>query len=103
MRQEVGAVHMQPMQHPIHADACLISMLEMAGNNQLGNALDRRSQPLCCQFAPLQQGSFRDLALTDYFPSVSSSRPLRIYSSLVLISSLTKFGIAVLSDYTNAV
>jgi hypothetical protein len=75
----------------------------LAGHEQFGNALDRRSQPLCCQFAPLQQGAFRDLAPTDYFPSVSSSRPLRIYSSLVLISSLTKFGIAVLADYTNAV
>src|SRR6266851_2375798 len=65
MRQEAGAVHMQPMQHPIHADTCLISMLEPTGHEQLGNALDRRSQPLCCQFAPLDQGSFRDLAPTD--------------------------------------
>src|SRR5579864_3371058 len=28
MRELAGAVHMQPMKHPIHADACLISMLE---------------------------------------------------------------------------
>ena len=65
MCQETGAVYMQPMQHPIHADAGLISMLELVGNNQLGNALDRRHQPLGCQFAPLDQGSFRDLASTD--------------------------------------
>src|SRR6266566_2763726 len=44
MRQEAGAVHMQPMKHPIHADAGLISMLEPTGYDQLGNALDRRSQ-----------------------------------------------------------
>src|SRR5450759_1340926 len=56
MRQEACAVHMQPMKHPIHADACLISMLELTGNDQIGNALDRRSQSLCCQFAPLYQG-----------------------------------------------
>src|SRR6266704_1763193 len=65
MRQEAGAVDMQPMQHPIHANARLISMLEPTGNDQLGNALDRRSQSLGCQFAPLQQGAFRDLAPTD--------------------------------------
>src|SRR5216684_1177605 len=39
MRQEACAVHMQPMQHPIHADACLISMLELAGHEQFGNSL----------------------------------------------------------------
>ena len=65
MRQETGAVHMQPMQHPIHANAGLISMLELAGTEQFGNALDRRSQPLGCQFTPLQQGGFRDLAPTE--------------------------------------
>jgi hypothetical protein len=65
MGQEAGAVHMQPMQHPIHADARLISMLEPAGNDQFGNALDCRSQPLGCQFAPLQQGALRDLAPTE--------------------------------------
>src|SRR5712692_157585 len=65
MCQETGAVHMQPMQHPIHADAGLISMLELAGTDQFGHALDRRSQSLGCQFAPLQQGAFRDLAPTD--------------------------------------
>src|SRR5439155_11129477 len=53
MRQETGAVHMQPMQHAIHADADLISMLERAGHNQLGNALDRLNQPLGGQAAPL--------------------------------------------------
>src|SRR5260370_29730684 len=51
MRQEASAIHMQPMQHPIHADAGLISMLEPTGTDQLGNALDRRSQPLCREFA----------------------------------------------------
>src|SRR6266567_5359814 len=65
MCQETGAVDMQPMQHPIHADAGLISMLELTGTDQLGNALDCRSQPLGCQFAPLDQGAFRDLAPTD--------------------------------------
>src|SRR6266567_4160378 len=65
MGQKARAVHMQPMQHAIHADARLVSMLELAGHEQLGNALDRRSQPLCCQFAPLQQGGFRDVAATD--------------------------------------
>src|SRR5713226_5851703 len=65
MCQETGAVHMQPMQHPIHADAGLISMLEPTGTDQFGHALDRRSQSLGCQFAPLQQGAFRDLAPTD--------------------------------------
>ena len=65
MGQKAGAVHMQPMQHPIHADAGLISMLEPTGHDQLSNALDRRGQPLCGQFAPLQQGSFRDLAPTE--------------------------------------
>ena len=40
-------------------------MLELAGHEQFGNALDRRSQPLGCQFAPQQQGAFRDLAPTD--------------------------------------
>jgi hypothetical protein len=65
MRQEAGAVHMQPMQHPIHADAGLIGMLESAGSDQIGNALDCGSQTLCCQFAPLDQGGFRDLAPTD--------------------------------------
>ncbi len=64
MRQKARAVHMQPMQHAIHADAGLISMLKRAGHDQLGNALHRRSQPLGGQFAPLQQGSFRDLAPT---------------------------------------
>src|SRR5450759_2076375 len=65
MGQETGAVHMQPMQHPIHADAGLISMLEVAGTEQFGNALQRRSQPLGCQFTPLDQGGFRDLAPTE--------------------------------------
>jgi hypothetical protein len=65
MRQEAGAVHMQPMQHAIHADAGLSSMLELTGTDQFGNALDRGSQPLGCQFAPLDQGAFRDLAPTD--------------------------------------
>src|SRR5271157_3627776 len=65
MCQEAGAVDMQPMQHPIHADAGLISMLELAGRDQFGNALDGRRQSLGCQFAPLQQGAFRDLAPTD--------------------------------------
>src|SRR5713226_4138810 len=65
MRQEACAVHMQPMQHPIHADAGLISMLEPTGTDQFGHALDRWSQPLGCQFAPLYQGSFRDLVPTD--------------------------------------
>src|SRR5712692_7692720 len=73
MRQEAGAVHMQPMQHPIHADAGLISMLEPTGHDQVGNALDRRSQPLCCQFAPLQQGCFRDLAPTDRSESLAGA------------------------------
>src|SRR5260370_506878 len=65
MRQEAGAIHMQPMQHPIHADARLICMLEPTGTDQLGNALDGWSQPLCRQFAPLQQGGFRDLDPTN--------------------------------------
>src|SRR5579863_209940 len=65
MRQEASAVHMQPMQHPIHADAGFISMLQSADPDQLGNALDGGSQPLCCHFAPLQQGGFRDLTSTD--------------------------------------
>src|SRR6266853_746168 len=62
MGQQACAVHMQPMQHSIHADAGLISMLEVAGDNQLSNALARRSQPLCRQFTPLDQGAFRNLA-----------------------------------------
>ncbi len=65
MGQKACAVHMQPMQHPIHANARLISMLERTSHDQIGNALDRRSQSLCCQFAPLQQGCFRDLAPTE--------------------------------------
>jgi hypothetical protein len=65
MRQETGAVHMQPMKHPIDANACLISMLELTGHEQLGNALNRRSQSLGCQFAPRKPGAFRDLAATD--------------------------------------
>src|SRR5260370_33420404 len=65
MRQEAGRVHMQPMKRPIHADAGLISMLELTGHDQLGNALVCRGQPLCRQFAPLNQGSFRDRAPTD--------------------------------------
>src|SRR5258708_5814761 len=52
MRQEVCAVHMQPMKHPIHADAGLISMLEPTVHDQVGNALDRRSQPLSSPFPP---------------------------------------------------
>src|SRR5712691_1660833 len=64
MRQEAGAVHRQPMQHPIHADAGLISMLHPTGHTQLGNTLDRRSQSLCGQFAPLHQGAFREVAPT---------------------------------------
>src|SRR5712692_5016363 len=73
MREFACAVHMQPMQHPIHADACLISMLELAGHEQFGNALDRRCQPLGCQFAPLHQGSFRDLAPTDRSESLAGA------------------------------
>src|SRR6266487_3743956 len=65
MGQEIRAVHMQPMQHSIDADAGLISMLEPTGSDQRGNALDGGSQPLCCQFAPLDQGSFRNLASRD--------------------------------------
>src|SRR6266699_927211 len=65
MRQEAGAVDMQPMKHSIHANACLISMLEPTGNDQIGNALDRRSQSLGCQFAPLNQSALRDLAPID--------------------------------------
>src|SRR6266849_9677155 len=42
MREFACAVHMQPMQHPIHADACLISVLELAGHEQFSNALYRR-------------------------------------------------------------
>jgi len=64
MGQRAGAVHMQPMQHAIHADARFISMLQRAGHDQLGNALDRRRQPLGGQFAPLQQGGLRDVAAT---------------------------------------
>src|SRR5712692_355123 len=74
MGQKTGAVHMQPMQHPIHADAGLISMLELAGHEQFGNALDRRSQPLCCQFAPLKQSAFRDLAPTDRSERLAGAR-----------------------------
>gem|GEM_PF-2661178 len=62
MGQQAGAIHMQPMQHPIHADAGLISMLEVAGNDQLSNVRNRGCQPLCRQFTPLDQGAFRDLA-----------------------------------------
>ena len=40
-------------------------MLEPTGHDQLGNALDCGSQPLRCQFAPLDQSSFRDLAPTE--------------------------------------
>src|SRR6266851_388322 len=65
MRQEASAVHMQPMQHPIHANAGLIGMLEAAGSDQISNALHCGSQPLCGQFAPLYQASCRDLAPTD--------------------------------------
>jgi hypothetical protein len=65
MRQETGAVHVQPMQHAIHANASLIGMLESAGHDQLGNALDRRCQPLCGQFTPLDQGTLRDVAATE--------------------------------------
>src|SRR5712692_1384751 len=74
MREFAGAVHMQPMQHPIHADACLISMLEPTGHEQLGNALDRWSQPLCCQFAPRKPGAFRDLAPTERSQRLAGAR-----------------------------
>src|SRR5258708_13425776 len=71
----LGPLYMQPMKHAIHADAGLISMLELTGNDQIGNALDRRSQPLCCQVAPLDQGSFRDLAPTDRRESLAGTTP----------------------------
>jgi hypothetical protein len=74
MGQEAGAVHMQPMQHPIDADARFISMLEAAGRQQLRNALDRRGQPLGGQFAPLQQGGFGDLAATERLQCFAGAR-----------------------------
>src|SRR6266566_296332 len=74
MGQEAGAVHMQPVQYPIHTNTCLISMLELTGHEQLGNALDRRSQSLCCQFAPLEQGSFRELTPTDRSQRLAGAR-----------------------------
>ena len=58
MGQEAGAVDMQPMQHPIDADACLIGMLQAAGRDQIRNALHRRCQPLGGQLTPLQQARF---------------------------------------------
>src|SRR6266516_2531354 len=74
MRQEAGAVHMQPMQHAIDADARLISMLERAGHDQLGNALHRRRQPLGGHLAPLDQGSFRDVAATQCLQRLTGAR-----------------------------
>ena len=65
MGQERGAVHIQPRQHPIHANASFISMLQRASSDQISNALDGRSQPLGGQAAPLQQGGFRDVAPTE--------------------------------------
>src|SRR6266446_33084 len=73
MCQETGAVDMQPMQHPIHADAGLISVLEPTGNDQRGLALNRRSQPLCCQFAPRKPGAFRELAPTERSESLAGT------------------------------
>ena len=73
MGQEASTVHMQPMKHPIHADASLISMLEPTGSNQLGNALNRRSQPLGGQFVPRKPGRFRDLAPTDRGESLTGA------------------------------
>src|SRR5437764_8646830 len=71
--RRASTVHMQPMKHPIHADASLISMLEPTGSNQLGNALNRRSQPLGGQFVPRKPGRFRDLAPTDRGESLTGA------------------------------
>ncbi len=65
MRELAGAVHMQPMKHAIDADAGLISMLQSTPGYQIGDALDGWGQSLCCQFTPLHQACFRDLASAD--------------------------------------
>src|SRR6266581_9647145 len=69
MRTAIAIIAHQSIVHASPAkarpDADLISMLERAGRDQLGNALDRRCQPLGGQFAPLDQGAFRDVAATE--------------------------------------
>src|SRR5436305_14803404 len=71
--RRASTVHMKPMKQPIHPDASLISMLEPTGSNQLGNALNRRSQSLGGQFVPRKPGRFRDLAPTDRGESLTGA------------------------------